>query len=206
MAKNNLEIESKFYVRNLTAIEIVLKKLGATCLAPRGFEYNLRFDNHQKSLQRQGKVLRLRRFDDIRLTFKGPGERQNNALSRTEIELVVEDFDLAQQFLEGLGYHVTAVYEKYRTMYVLGNFVVTLDELPYGFFVEIEAESSEQISALALQLGLNPGAAIPASYQGLFEQVRAARNLPVKNLAFWEFETIHLSAADLGVQPADQSA
>jgi len=203
VSSNHQEIESKFYVRNLAAIETRLKELGATCLVPRGFEYNLRFDNHGKTLQRGHKVLRLRKSDDLRLTFKGPGERVGGALVRTEIELVVNDFDTAQKFLEGLGYHVAAVYEKYRAMYALETAMVTLDELPYGKFVEIEGESPEQISILAKKLGLRPETAIPASYQGLFEQVKAAKNLPAKNLAFWEFENIQLSAADLGVEPAD---
>ena len=203
MTTNNQEIESKFYVRNLAAVETALKNLGATCIVPRGFEYNLRFDDPQNSLTRQGRVLRLRKYDDVRMTYKGAGERINKALSRMEIELVVNDFDQAQKFLEELGYRVAAVYEKYRAMYKLGDFLVTLDELPYGNFIEIEAESSEQISGLARQLGLNPEVAVPASYQGLFEFVRNARNLPVKNLAFWEFEKIHLTAEDLGVEPAD---
>ena len=203
MSNNNQEIESKFYVRNLAAIETALKQLGATCIVPRGFEYNLRFDDPQNSLTRQGRVLRLRKYDDVRLTYKGTGERIDKALSRTEIELVVNDFDQAQKFLEGLGYRVAAVYEKYRAMYELDKFLVTLDELPYGNFIEIEAESSNEIAGLARKLGLNPEAAIPASYQGLFEQVRALKNLPVKNLAFWEFEKLHLTPADLGVQPAD---
>ena len=203
MTHNNQEIESKFYVQDLGAVETRLIALGASCCVPRGFEYNLRFDNHQNSLQRQHKVLRLRKFDDIRLTFKGPGERLGGALSRTEIEVVVNDFDQAQQFLESLGYRVAAVYEKYRAMYTVGSAVIALDELPYGKFVEIEAENPEQINALAVQLGLNPDAAIPASYQGLFEQVKIAKSLPVKNLAFWEFKEIQLTAADLGVEPAD---
>jgi adenylate cyclase, class 2 len=204
MANNNQEIESKFYVRDLSRIETRLKVLGAACLVPRGFEYNLRFDNHQNSLSRQGKVLRLRRFDDVRLTFKGPGMRSDNALSRTEIELVVTDFDQAQQFLEGLGYRVVAVYEKYRAMYALNNAVITLDELPYGNFIEIEAENPAMINEMARQLDLNPDAAVPFSYQGLFEQVKTSMHLPVKNLAFWEFKTIHLTAADMGILPADK--
>ena len=204
MTQNNLEIESKFFVRNLDRFEAILKTLGATCLVQRGFEYNLRFDNHQNRMQNQHKVLRLRKYDDIRLTFKGPGERTGNALSRTEIELVVDDFDKAQKFLESLGDHVAAVYEKYRSMYALGQVVVTLDELPFGKFIEIEAESSEQIGQVARQIGLNPEAAIPASYQGLFEMVKLNYHIPAKNLSFWEFESIHLTAADLGVQPADQ--
>ena len=82
--------------------------------------------------------------------------------------------------------------------------MITLDELPYGKFVEIESESPEQISDLAKKLGLDPEKAIPASYQGLFEQVQYAKNLPAKNLTFWEFENIQLSAEDLGVEPADK--
>jgi adenylate cyclase class 2 len=204
MAKDNLEIESKFYVGSLAAIQARLVEIGAVCIIPRGFEYNLRFDNHQKSLQRQRKVLRLRRSDDIRLTFKGPGESLGNALSRTEIELVVPDFNLAQQLLEALGYKVAAVYEKYRAMYELEGDLVTLDELPYGNFVEIEANSPDQIYALAKKLGLDPAKAIPASYQGLFERLKLKFNLPVKNLTFWEFENIKLTADDLGVSPADE--
>jgi adenylate cyclase class 2 len=203
MSANNQEIESKFYVRDLAAVEARVKALGATCIVPRGFEYNLRFDSSQGSLRGHGKVLRLRKSDDIRLTFKGPGERVGGALARTEIELVVNDFDTAQQFLEHLGYHVAAVYEKYRAMYQLGTALITIDELPYGKFVEIEGENPEQISELAKKLGLNPQKAIPASYQGLFEQLKATKKLPAKNLAFWEFENIHLTANDLGVEPAD---
>jgi len=204
MTKNNQEIESKFYVSNLAAIETRLVALGATCIAPRGFEYNLRFDNQAGSLQRQQKALRLRKSDDMRLTFKGPGERIGGALSRTEIEVVINDFDSAQKILEALGYRVIATYEKYRAMYTLGVSMITLDELPYGRFVEIESETPQEIQALAKELGLKPEAAIPASYLGLFTQLKSALDLPAKNLTFWEFENIHLTATDLGVEPADE--
>lgn len=205
MSHENQEIEAKFYVHTLAPVEARLQALGAVCKVPRGFEYNLRYDDDAGSLRAAHKVLRLRKFDDVRLTFKGPGEALVGALARTEIELIVQDFDTAQKFLEGLGYHVTAVYEKYRAMYSLAQALITLDELPYGNFVEIEAVNAETIRKLAKKLGLNPEAAIPASYQGLFEQVKAVKNLPAKNLVFGEFETIRLSAADLGVEPAEES-
>ena len=203
MTTNGQEIESKFYVRDLQAIETRLLALGATCTAPRGFEYNLRFDDAQGNLERQRKVLRLRKFDDVRLTYKGPGERIGGALARAEIELVVGDFDTAQQFIESLGYRVSMVYEKYRAMYDFAGAVVTLDELPYGHFVEIEGESPEAIAKIARTLELKIEAAIPASYQGLFEQLKALKDLPAKNLTFWEFENIHVTPEDLGVFPAD---
>ncbi len=203
MSNHHQEIESKFYVRDLEAIEARLKALGAILIVPRGFEFNLRFDDSKGSLRPQGKVLRLRKADDIRLTYKGPGERINGALSRTEIEIIVSDFDTAQKLLESLGYRVAAVYEKYRAMYEFGAYLITLDELPYGKFIEIEGESPEQISELAQKLGLKPQTSIPNSYQGLFDQLKATKKLPAKNLTFWSFENIYLTASDLGVEPAD---
>lgn len=203
MSANGQEIESKFYVRDLKAIETRLLALGATCAVPRGFEYNIRFDDADNSLNRQKKVLRLRKSNDVRLTFKGPAERREGALVRTEIEIVVNDFDTAQQFVESLGYRVFGVYEKYRAMYDFEGAIVTLDELPYGHFVEIEGEDPESIRAIALKLALNPEAAIPSSYQGLFFRLKAARDLPVKNLTFWEFDKIETSSEDLGVVAAD---
>jgi adenylate cyclase class 2 len=203
MSSNGQEIESKFYVRDLKAIEKKLVALGATCTIPRGFEYNLRFDDAQNSLGRQNKVLRLRKSDDIRLTFKGPGERRGGSIARAEIELVVSDFDTAQQLIESLGYHVWMVYEKYRAMYDFAGAIVTLDELPYGHFVEIEGENPTSIAEIALKLGLKPEAAIPASYQGLFEQLKTLKDLPAKNLTFWEFESLHATPEDLGLSAAD---
>lgn len=203
MSNNNQEIESKYYVRDLAAIEAKLKLLGAVCVSERAFEYNLRFDDQRGSLRPQGRVLRLRKSDDIRLTYKGAGERVGGALVRKEIEIVVSDFDATQQLLEQLGYRVAAVYEKYRSMYKFETFLITLDELPYGKFIEIEGENPEKISEFTKKLGLNPQASIPNSYQGLFDQLKATMNLPAKNLAFWEFENIYLTAEDLGVEPAD---
>lgn len=203
MSSNHQEIESKFYVRNLNRIEATLQTLGAKCIVSRGFEYNLRFDDPQNSLQQNRKVLRLRKFDDIRMTFKGPGEKQGNAYSRTEIEVIVNDFETTQKFLEHLGYHVAAVYEKYRAMYTLGTALITLDELPFGKFVEIEDENAEKIYQLAIKLNLNPESAIPASYQGLFEKLKQSKNLTMNNLAFAEFEGYFFTHDDLDVQIAD---
>jgi len=203
MSTNNQEIESKFYVRGLKAVEEKLLALGAACVMPRSFEYNLRFDDAENNLQHARQVLRLRKSDDARLTFKGPGQRQGGAIARTELEIVISDFDTARSILEALGYRAVVSYEKYRGMYELDHALITLDELPYGNFVEIEVEKVEAIAELAQKLGLKPETAIPASYLGLFERLRAAKNLPAKNLSFSELEGLAITAEDLGVLPAD---
>lgn len=203
MSANGQEIESKFYVRDLPAVEKKLLALGAACSVPHSFEFNLRFDDAENRLARARQVLRLRKSDDVRLAFKGPGQDQDGAVTRTELEVVVNDFDAARTFLEALGYHAVIIYEKFRSVYELDDVFVMLDELPYGNFVEIEAEKIEAIAHVAQKLGLKPAAAIPSSYLALFEHIRASKNLPVKNLAFIEFEGIHITAEDLGVLPAD---
>lgn len=203
MSTNDQEIESKFYVRDLRAVEAKLLALGAVCKVPRGFEYNLRYEDAAHSLGPQHKVLRLRKSDDIRLTYKGPGEQRGGAIIRTELEVVVSDFETTRQLLEALGYRAVVSYEKYRSMYALDQALVTLDELPYGNFVEIEVGQVEVIGPLAVKLGLNPRAAIPASYLGLFERVKAAQQLTAANLSFEELAGQVFSAEDLGVSAAD---
>ncbi len=203
MSTTNQEIEAKFYVRDLTKIEQRLGELGAKCVIPRGFEFNLRFDDSQGSLRAAHKVLRLRQSNDRRLTYKGPAIATQGVLSRTEIELVVDSFENARQFLESLGYHVTVTYEKYRSLHSLGAANIALDELPYGLFVEIEAETPQAVTLLAEKLGLAPQAAIAGSYQGLFERLRRTKGLTVRNLSFSEFEGILITPEDLGATPAD---
>lgn len=204
MSTNNQEIESKFYVRDLAPIENRLLALGAACRVPRGLEYNLRYDDPEGSLGAERKVLRLRKFDDARLTFKGPGQNIGGALSRAEIELVVDNFENAKLFLAGLRYQVVMIYEKYRAMYELDGALITLDELPYGRFVEIEAGSLEEITTLARKLGLKPKAAIPASYQGLFEHLKKSKNLPIQHLTFEAFAGMQVFPDELGVRIADE--
>jgi adenylate cyclase class 2 len=154
---------------------------------------------------RERKVLRLRKFNDIRLTFKGPGRQVGGALVRTEIELVVNDFESAKQFLEGLGYRIVIIYEKYRSTYELDGMLVTLDEMPYGTFVEIEGGNPNSIAVLAHKLGLRTEAAIPVSYQGLFEHIKQSRQLDIPHLTFEAFSGVQVSPGDMGAEPADEA-
>lgn len=203
MSQNNQEIESKFYIRDLPRIEAALKQLGAECVVPRTYEFNVRFEDPTGSLRQSGKVLRLRHYDDNRITFKGPGEIVDGALSRVELEIVIDNFDTALKIIQALGYHPSAVYEKFRGLYRLEGALIALDELPYGNFVEIEGPSPEAIKEIAVKLGIKAQYAIPASYMGLFEHIKKTKNLPARFLTFKEFQDIQVSARDMGLLPAD---
>jgi adenylate cyclase, class 2 len=203
MTDSNQEIEIKFYVRSLPGILARLEPLGAQVTHPRVWERNLRFDKPGGDLRRANQALRLRQDAAVRLTFKGPTEINAGVQVRTEIEVTVDSFDRARAFLEALGYQVWMAYEKYRTTYALNNTLVTLDELPYGSFVEIEGPTPEGIAEVAGTLGLDWGARINDSYVALFDRACQTLDLAFRDLSFDNFRAVAVRPEDLGVRFAD---
>lgn len=197
------ETEAKFFVQDLGRIKSQLEKLSAQLIQERVLETNLRFDLPGARLRAQGRVLRLRRDTDVRLTYKGASINEQGVLSREEIEFIVEDYEKARRFLEALGFEKLVYYEKFRTTYELNNTHIMLDELPCGDFVEIEGETLESIRQVADQLSLNWETAIATSYSALFERVQRALKLSFPDLSFVNFEGIRVTASDLGVLTAD---
>ena len=200
----NQELEVKFYVIDLPAIRNMAKEINAVLAQERTFESNLRFDTPDGTLTRNFQVLRLRQDTAARLTFKGPAGSLGGARLRPEIEFVVGDFETARVFLEALGYQVKMTYEKYRTVYDLEGVHITLDELPYGNFVELEGPDPESIHHVNEQLHLDWDAQIILSYTALFERLRDERNYPFQDLTFENFKEIDITPDILHVTPADR--
>ena len=198
------ELEVKFYITNLSVVEDRLQGLGAHLTLPRVFEVNLRFDTPNSDLSRSLRVLRLRQDKIARLTYKGPASGLGGARLRQELEFEVSDFAIARAFLEALGYQVMMIYEKYRLAYDLDGVEISLDELPYGTFVEIEGPDPVAIQAVTRHLGLDWEATIPASYTVLFDQLKERLNLSFRDLSFESFKDLAITPADLGVRPADR--
>jgi adenylate cyclase, class 2 len=199
----NQEIEIKFYVHDLSAIEARLFANGAQLVQGRVLETNLRFDKPSQELEKSARVLRLRRDTEARLTYKGPAESLDGVRKREEIEFIVSDFRKARQLLEALGYQVSMIYEKYRRLYDLLGTHVALDEMPYGNFVEIEGPDVETIQAVNSLLGLNWDVCVPFSYSALFDQLKLQFNLDFRDLTFLNFTNISVDSIDLGVVSAD---
>jgi adenylate cyclase class 2 len=199
----NIELEVKFYISNLEKLETQLKNLGAKLVQNRTQEYNLRFDTPLGDFALGYRVLRLRQDTAIRLTYKGPGEVQDGVRLRQEIEVVVDDFDQTQALLEALGYQISMVYEKYRMGYELDGVLVTLDELPYGDFVEIEGPDTNGIKNVSTKLGLNWDSRILESYAILFDVLKRNLDISIENLTFADFNGILVTPDHLGVGLGD---
>lgn len=199
----NQEIEVKYFVNDLGAVRERLEALGAALIQPRLLETNLRFDTPERRLGRALQVLRLRQDSAARMTFKGPAHGEGGARVRQEIEFTVEDFARARQFLEALGYEVVMIYEKYRAVYDLAGVHVTLDEMPYGDFVELEGPDVQTIQLVNARLGLNWGRVVPASYTMLFEQLAQKKGLRMRDLTFAAFAGLVITPQDMDLLPAD---
>ena len=201
MAQDNQEQEAKFYIANLPALQAKLQALGAHLKQARVFESNLRFDLPDASLTGKRQVLRLRQDERARMTFKGPMESGAEVSSRPEIEFEVSSFENAKALLEALGYRVSVMYEKYRTTYEWGGCEVTLDEMPYGDFAEIEGPGAGAIRTVANTLGLAWAARSSESYLMLFARLRQS-GLAAQNLSFQEVKEKYPPAA-FGLNAAD---
>ncbi|MGV2434810.1 MAG UNVERIFIED_CONTAM: hypothetical protein LVT10_07940 [Anaerolineae bacterium] len=100
-----------------------------------------------------------------------------------------------------LGYIPYMSYEKYRTTYVLDGAEIVLDELPYGFFVEIEASSGDEIERLVSKLGMTGYSRFALSYSSIFEQLKAIYQLDFDDLTFENFDGLTVSLKHIAGYP-----
>jgi adenylate cyclase, class 2 len=203
MAETENEIEVKFLINDLTHLEIRIQALGGKLVQPRIKEVNLRFDNQGGDLARNLQVLRLRQDQQVHLTFKGAAQMNRTVSVRQEIEVEVSNFEDTKKILEALGYKPFMLYEKFRTTYSLGGVLVTLDELPYGQFSEIEGPNAKRLQETAESLWLDWSLRSRESYSALFNQVKASCGWTMQNLAFDEFVGKSVTPEILGLKYAD---
>ncbi len=202
MSAAHTETEIKLWAADLAAVAARLNALGATLLQPRMAERNLRYDRPDGSLGAHGEVLRLRQDSRARLTYKAPHSAAPHV--RTELEIEVSDFAIADQLLQALGFQVVWRYEKFRTAYALDGCEVALDELPFGDFIEVEGDSLAAIEALIARLGMTDAPRFAQSYSELFFKLRERLQLPVRDRTFENFRLLERAAlADVLLKEAE---
>ena len=171
---------------------------GARLKQPRILEINLRFDTPDRRLSSSFQALRLRQDKVCRLTWKGAGDPMGEVSAREELEVAVSDLDTARAILEGLGFEVMLVYEKYRSAWMLGDVEISLDEMPFGNFCEVEGPDSESIRGAAEKLGLDWLKRSTLSYLALFNNLKVKLGLNMRDLTFDIFKDIKVNPGELG--------
>jgi adenylate cyclase class 2 len=133
-----IEIEKKYLLDKKILVELTarLGELGADFLYET-FEEN--YLHRGGVLDERPAFLRLRKTEKrITLTYKEKVPTANNFKRQIEFETEVSDVSATESIFEKLGYKLAAVYEKHRKAWHFRNVEVVLDELPFGYYMEIE--------------------------------------------------------------------
>jgi len=151
-----------------------------------GFERNFVYDKADGSLAANDSLLRLRKYDRVTLTYKGPRQgRGDRVKSRTEIEVEVADADGADELLRALGFVRAWVYEKMREEWVIGTTKICLDVLPrIGDFVEVEGASRDEVTGVLEKLGIALGDVTPQTYREVFREFMSGADDGLPDLVF----------------------
>ncbi len=200
MSASRLEVEVKFFVRDLAALRIRLLAAGATIIRPRVFEKNVRYDNADNALADRLAILRLRQDAKVTMTYKGvPADiaaLQSAVRVREELEVELSDFETAHLLLQRIGFAPRQVYEKHREALAFNGLEVVLDEMPYGNFIELEGDEAT-IRETADLLQLDWEQRIVASYLALLAQLNIVNGTTIHDLTFDNFADNKGAAAQL---------
>lgn len=104
--------------------------------------------------------------DDIVLTVKVKPKKETNYFERMEYSMKISSVKEGEEILKVLGFDDVRVFEKVRQEGELLNTKVTLDELYFGNFIEIEGEK-EDIENVIIKLGLEDRERITKAYLAL---------------------------------------
>ena len=138
-----IEIEKKYRLTKKQREELLrrLRKIGAKP-KPEEFEENTLYAG--EGIVFGQSVLRLRRVGKRAvLTYKERFPTTSSIKHQQEDETEVSDADATDAILQALGYEPALVYEKRRSTWRLDDAEVDVDELPFGLFMEIEANPDE---------------------------------------------------------------
>jgi adenylate cyclase class 2 len=186
MERARREIEVKLRFDSPGQASLHLERIGARLVRERTFEDNIVYDDDRGSLVAAGKLLRLRRWgDEATLTYKAPVEGSHRHKVREEHETVLDRPAAVERIFAGLGFHPVYRYQKYRTLYALGDLHACLDETPLGCFVELEG-APDAIDRAAEAMGASRERYILSTYRELHEQEARARGQRPGDLVFDE--------------------
>ena len=185
----HLEIEVKFFLNDIDPVKDTILELGGVSLG-RFFEVNIRFDDQHASLYHKNALLRLRKDQKNRLTFKEPPDTTDDQFKIfKEYEIEINDFEKAKALLNAMGFNEVQRYEKWRETFILADTELCIDTMPYGNFLEIEGKKSG-ILDLIPKISLNWEERILANYLEIFETLKKQFRLDFNDVTFDHFSPI----------------
>lgn len=205
-----MEIERKYLDANLDETRKYLAKLGKIS-SREHFESNVILDTPGGELFKSGRLLRLRSMrwpgETISiLTFKStPAELSAysaaNVKAREEVETVVDNVDGMLAILGGLGYGIVGGYEKFREDWRMGeDCTISLDILPFGNVVEVEAPLEKQ-ERMAHALGLDNLKTSINSYYDIYRERLSEKADPLHMMFSSRDRKAHMQRLGISYSP-----
>ncbi len=160
------EIELKFPITDLNALQNRLPQLGFQLLTARTFEQNTLYDTPARELRLRREILRIRQYGHLctvthkRLSNGEPVDTTRYKI-RIETETIVAEGAALAEIFHQMGYDAVFVYEKYRTEWSFSledgaTAHLVIDETPIGNYAELEGPTDWIDRTLAL-LGVATG-------------------------------------------------
>jgi adenylate cyclase class 2 len=182
------EIEIKFRIDNVQALNRRLRQSGFRLLTQRTHEMNTLYDLPGQPLRKRGELLRLRKYGPgWVLTHKAKGKAGRHK-TRVENETRLADGARMEAILRALGFAPTFRYEKFRAEWSDGKGHVVVDQTPIGDFGEIEGPA-RWIDRTAQVLQVRRGDYITATYTDLFFQWKQQTASPANEMTFTAITT-----------------
>jgi adenylate cyclase class 2 len=164
----NTEYEIKFANINIAALRKQLKKSGAKLIRPEFYQKRVAFNLPKKSVKKG--YLRVRDEAD-KITMSLKFVNGNKIEDQKEIQLIVDNFENAVEFLKFIGCNPKAYQETKRELWTLDGVEITIDEWPYlEPFVEIESTSEEAVKKVAIKLGFKYNEAVIGAVDVLYNK------------------------------------
>jgi adenylate cyclase, class 2 len=189
------EIELKFPVSDVNALQNRLPQLGFHLVTARTFEQNTLYDTSGRDLRLRREILRIRQYGALctvthkRMSSQDPVDTTRYKI-RIETETIVAEGAALAEIFHQMGYDSVFVYEKYRTewSYALEGCALAhlvIDETPIGNYAELEGPT-DWIDRTLAQLGISHAVCLTDSYGKLFLDWRQRTAASAENLTFAE--------------------
>lgn len=177
-----MKIEYEIRVLEINKEDVInkLEKLGAV----KKGEYNQKRYVYDLKPVQDGKWIRLRtNGQKTTLTYK---DITSNTIDGTkEVEIEVEDFKKANEFLNKIGFEDRSYQENSRIQYILDEVEIDIDSWPMiPTYMEIEGNSEEEVLKMKDILKVNPDKITTLNCDDIYKQIYNIDISKIKELKF----------------------
>ncbi|MFN3301911.1 MAG: class IV adenylate cyclase [Patescibacteria group bacterium] len=155
-------------------------------LISKNFEYDISLDKPNHYMKKRGDILRIKKIgNDVIIGYKSRKKKKDYKLEE-EIEVKCSNLEKIISIFKRLGYtYIRSEIEKIRETYLLSQGKVTIDRLPkIGYFLEVEAQTKNNLLSLIKKLGINRKEIITERYGKIIKKYLRSIGLKGNTLVF----------------------